>query len=280
MGLLPAPRPERRCGTSSVPARRLRVEWSGTARVSPRRLMIEPINPSVLAQSGPKHGLQRKRHQDRQRRIPRLAAAGCPRCRSPSHDRFLSEPDRQASTLPQARVVGRPIRHLALLLWATEHAKEGVVVAGGVGLERHCRFRISRGPSPYPNPPPTPTADPCSGAPAAANASAQPVAMPCSLAIPTASPRLPRSVAPAALKVIAVLGLTSISISRCKSARRSRRQRDEQSGLDARRTCVDRQNHAPSFRPPMPHAGPRAAHARAKLRRHMTPCVSVGRQPG
>jgi hypothetical protein len=34
-------------GTSGVAARRLRVEWSGTARVRPRRLMIEPINPSV-----------------------------------------------------------------------------------------------------------------------------------------------------------------------------------------------------------------------------------------
>jgi hypothetical protein len=47
MGSLSAPRPERDHGTSNVPARRLRVEWSGTAKVSPRRLMIEPINPSV-----------------------------------------------------------------------------------------------------------------------------------------------------------------------------------------------------------------------------------------
>jgi len=34
-------------GTSSVSARRLNVEWSGTAKVSPSRWMIEPISPSV-----------------------------------------------------------------------------------------------------------------------------------------------------------------------------------------------------------------------------------------
>src|SRR4051812_48625399 len=34
-------------GTSSVSARRLSVAWSGTARVSPSRWMMEPISPSV-----------------------------------------------------------------------------------------------------------------------------------------------------------------------------------------------------------------------------------------
>jgi len=38
---------ERDCGTSSVCDRRLSVEWSGTATVRPRRLIIEPIKPSV-----------------------------------------------------------------------------------------------------------------------------------------------------------------------------------------------------------------------------------------
>jgi hypothetical protein len=106
----------------------------------PRRLMIEPIKPSVWRRARTRASMQRC--QDRQCRIPRLAAAGCPRRRSPNYDRLLSESDRQA-TLPHARVVGRPIRHLALLLW-------DMVAAAGVGLERHRRFRISRGRTPIP----------------------------------------------------------------------------------------------------------------------------------
>src|SRR4051812_44171474 len=47
MGSLPAPVLERGRGTSKVSARRLSVEWSGTASVRPRRSMIEPMRPSV-----------------------------------------------------------------------------------------------------------------------------------------------------------------------------------------------------------------------------------------
>src|SRR4051795_12645566 len=47
MGSLPAPVLERGRGTSKVSARRLSVEWSGTASVRPSRPMIEPISPSV-----------------------------------------------------------------------------------------------------------------------------------------------------------------------------------------------------------------------------------------
>src|SRR4029077_2529266 len=46
-GSAAAPPRERNRGTSSVFARRLSVEWSRTARVRPRSLMIEPISPSV-----------------------------------------------------------------------------------------------------------------------------------------------------------------------------------------------------------------------------------------
>jgi hypothetical protein len=58
---------------------------------------------------------------------------------------------------PLPRVLGRPVRHLALLLW-------DMVAAVGVGLERHRGFRIRQGASSYPNTPPIPTADPCNTA--------------------------------------------------------------------------------------------------------------------
>jgi hypothetical protein len=51
--------------------------------------------------------------QDRQRRISLLAASGHP----PNHGGSLTEQDCNAPTLPQARVIGRPVRHLALPLW-------------------------------------------------------------------------------------------------------------------------------------------------------------------
>jgi hypothetical protein len=46
-GPVPMLLPDRDCGTSSVSARRLRVEWSGTASRRPRRPIMEPIKPSV-----------------------------------------------------------------------------------------------------------------------------------------------------------------------------------------------------------------------------------------
>jgi hypothetical protein len=118
----------------------------GNRQGEPEKIEDRSDQSFSLAQSEPEHGLQRQRCQDRQRRRPRLAAACRPRCRSPSHDRFLSESDHQAPTLPQARVVVRPVRHLALLLW-------DMVAAVGVGLERHRILRISREPSSYPDTP-------------------------------------------------------------------------------------------------------------------------------
>ena len=46
-GVGPEPGLDRGFGSSSVSARRLRVEWSGTARSSPSRAMMEATRPSV-----------------------------------------------------------------------------------------------------------------------------------------------------------------------------------------------------------------------------------------
>ena len=48
-----------------------------------------------LAQSQPEHRLQRQRRQDRQRRIPSLAATGGSWRRSPARDGVLAEPERK-----------------------------------------------------------------------------------------------------------------------------------------------------------------------------------------
>ena len=50
----------------------------------------------------------------------------------PGGNRFLSEPDREASPLAQGRVVLRPVRHPVPLL-------RDVVTASGIGLEWHGR---------------------------------------------------------------------------------------------------------------------------------------------
>jgi len=140
------------------------------AKVSPRRSIIEPINPSVWRRASRNTALNVSALRIASAEYQRWPPRGHPRCRSPSHDRFLSEPDRQAPTLAQARVVGplprvlgRPVRHLALPLW-------DMVAAVGIGLERHRGFRISRGPSSYLNAAPIPTADPCNTASSRARA--------------------------------------------------------------------------------------------------------------
>jgi hypothetical protein len=92
---------------------------------------MEPIKPLRLAQSEMEHGPERQRCQDRQRRIPSLPASGCPGRGSPGRDRHVGEPYRQAPALAQARVMGRPVHHLARLL-------RDVVATRGVGLERYC----------------------------------------------------------------------------------------------------------------------------------------------
>src|SRR3954470_8258187 len=108
-------------GTASVSARRLRVEWSGTARSRPSKCRVwgtapDADQPLRLAQGKAEHGPQGQRRLDRQRGVPGLPAPGGARRRPPPLDGFGAEPDCQAPALPQAGVVLTPVRHLALLL--------------------------------------------------------------------------------------------------------------------------------------------------------------------
>jgi hypothetical protein len=66
-------------------------------------------------------------------------AAECPFRGCSRHCLLVGEPDRQApATLTQARVIRRPVGHLALLL-------RNMVATRSVGLERHDRIRIRTG---------------------------------------------------------------------------------------------------------------------------------------
>ncbi len=58
------------------------------------------------------HGAQRERRQDRQGRIPGLPAAGRAWLSRPRCDCLVAEPHRQAPTLAQPGLVGRPVRDL------------------------------------------------------------------------------------------------------------------------------------------------------------------------
>src|SRR5829696_8012818 len=78
------------------------------------------------------HSPERQGRQDGELGIPGLATPGGARLSPPGCDCFFGEPDRQASTLAQAGVVGRPVRDLALL-------SRDVVAAVLVQLERHDR---------------------------------------------------------------------------------------------------------------------------------------------
>jgi hypothetical protein len=71
--------------------------------------------PFGLAECQAEDGTQGQRCQDRQRGIPRLAAAGGARLRCPRRDRFLGEPNGQAAALTQTGFVIRPVGHLMAL---------------------------------------------------------------------------------------------------------------------------------------------------------------------
>ena len=68
----------------------------------------------------------------------RLAASCSARLSPPGGNRFLSEPDREAPSLAQGRIVLRPVRHPVPLL-------RDVVTASSVGLEWHGRHPSSGG---------------------------------------------------------------------------------------------------------------------------------------
>ena len=137
-------RPDRGRGTSRVAARRLRVVWSGTGRSRPSRRMTEPISPSVCRYARRNTARERQRREDRELRIPGLAAPGGARLGPPGCDRLVGEPDRQAPALAQAGVIGRPVRDLVPL-------SRNVVAAGLVQLEGqdgHPRSEEGRRPTP------------------------------------------------------------------------------------------------------------------------------------
>src|SRR3954468_15201556 len=111
----PAPRGFGR-GTSSVSARRHKVEWSGPARASPSRPIARADQPLGLAVGEAEHGLERQPRQDRQVGILGLPAPTGAPLGLPRRDRRVRKPDRQAAAPAQALVVITPVRDLALLL--------------------------------------------------------------------------------------------------------------------------------------------------------------------
>jgi len=74
----------------------------------------------------------------------RLTTACSARLSPPGCNRFLSEPDREASALAQGRIVLRPVRHPMPLL-------RDVVTASSVGFEGHDRHPRSGVRSPMPS---------------------------------------------------------------------------------------------------------------------------------
>src|SRR3954447_9934615 len=98
---LPAPSPRGfGRGTSSVSARRHRVVWSGTARSSPSRPMMEPISPSVCRYASRNTALNVSAV-----RIARSEYSGCPPRlvrRSASHALTASS-ENQTVKLPRRR---------------------------------------------------------------------------------------------------------------------------------------------------------------------------------
>src|SRR5215207_604129 len=115
-----------------------------------------------LAQRQAEHGPEGEGCQDRQGRVPGLSAPGRAGFGRPRSDRLSGEPDRQAPTLTQAGVIGRPVRDLVLL--------PGDVVAAGLvqleGQREHPKSEVGRSPTPPRLSAPTNRpADPCNTAP-------------------------------------------------------------------------------------------------------------------
>jgi|tagenome__1003787_1003787.scaffolds.fasta_scaffold20967711_2 hypothetical protein len=65
--------------------------------------------PFSLAEGEPEHRSQGQRRQDRQERIPGLAATGRARLSGPGRDRVLREPDGQAAALAQTGLIVRQL---------------------------------------------------------------------------------------------------------------------------------------------------------------------------
>src|SRR3954454_17111756 len=100
--------------------------------------------PFGLAQGQAEYGCERQRRRDRQRRVARLTARRGAGLGVPSRDRRLGEPDCQAPTLAQGRIVFGPVRDPAPLF-------RDAVTAISIGLEWHRRSRgTERGRPPTP----------------------------------------------------------------------------------------------------------------------------------
>jgi hypothetical protein len=134
---------DRRCGTSSVSARRLRVEWSGTARVTPSRPIMEPITPSVWRRARWNTVLSISAVRIAKGEYHACPPSGGPRCGLPGRDRLVGKPNRQALALAQAGVIRRPVSQPALLPWT-------MVATRSIGLERQGGIRIRTAVASYP----------------------------------------------------------------------------------------------------------------------------------
>src|SRR5271157_3721736 len=115
--------------------------------------MIEPINPS-LWRSANRNTARNVRAVSGEIGIARLAARRGSGLRLPTRQRFVGEPNREASTIAKRRVIVTPVRHSMPLTW-------NVASALGMEFERHDRTSrwqrrsslaklLKRPPRPYP----------------------------------------------------------------------------------------------------------------------------------
>ena len=123
-----------RIGAAALPRHLQRRGPAAQGRVI-RHREIEPEQaddgadqPFGLAQPQAEHGPERQGRQDGEGRIAGLPAPGGAWLGRPRRDRLIGEPHRQAPTLAQAGVIGRPVRDPVLL-------PGNVATAGLVQLE-------------------------------------------------------------------------------------------------------------------------------------------------
>ena len=112
------------------------LRWSGRhCQSQPEQADDGPDQALGLAQRQAEHGLEREGCQDGERRVPGLPAwSGALRC-APARDHLVREPDREAPTLVQGRVVGGRVGDPAFLSWDVTAAVV-VQLEGQGGLPR------------------------------------------------------------------------------------------------------------------------------------------------
>jgi len=117
----------------------------GDGEVEPEQAYNGADQALRLTQGQPEHGLERQCRQDCQGRVGRLPAPGRPGRGHPRRDRLLGEPDRQAPTLAQARVILTPVRD-------PEPLPGDAVATVGIGFERHRASQVRGLRLSYPGP--------------------------------------------------------------------------------------------------------------------------------